>query len=92
MQAFAEREGVRPRTLLWWRWKLGSDARVHAQAGDRGAERHVPQFLEVVLPRAEPRPGDRSAIELIVGERRIAVSPGFDEATLLRVLAVLEGR
>jgi len=49
----------------------------------------VPPFAEVhVTP---PRSVETVAIEVVLpGERRVRVYPGFDEATLARVLAVVE--
>ena len=42
-------------------------------------------------PESSTRPGPGRPIEIILGcGRRIAVPPGFDAATLLQVLAVLE--
>jgi hypothetical protein len=44
-------------------------------------------FAEVVVES----PGGEAALEVVVGHgRRVRVHPGFDEATLARVVAVLE--
>jgi hypothetical protein len=50
--------------------------------------------VEVVLP---PESAEQQApvqegatIELLIGKRRVLVRPGFDEASLRRVLAVVE--
>jgi hypothetical protein len=53
----------------------------------------VPSFVEVVLREtAEPRAmaPEVSALEVLVGTRRVLVRPGFDAQSLRQVLAVLE--
>ena len=68
--------------------------RVRAQAHHEPAPREDPQatsFLPVHL--AEPITATGSGVEVVLGSgRRIAVSPGFDRQTLLRVIAVFEDR
>jgi hypothetical protein len=84
--SFADREGVKPERLRWWRWHLGF--------GPRGKRSSAPpQFVEVVLPGvAEERrvAPEGSELELIIGTRRVLVRPGFDAQSLRQVLAVLE--
>lgn len=83
---FAAREGVRPERLRWWRWHLGFGPRAKRSSAP-------PQFVEVVLAgvaeqKAAAREG--SELEVLIGERRVLVRPGFDEQSLRRLLAVLE--
>jgi transposase len=84
--SFAEREGVTPERLRWWRWQLG--------LGPGGKKRGPgPSFVEVVLPEtAGPRAmvPEGAALEVLVGPRRVLVRPGFDAQSLRQVLAVLE--
>ncbi len=48
------------------------------------------RFLPVAI-RVDPEPVAAAALELVLsGERRLRVPPGFDAATLRRLLAVLE--
>lgn len=84
--SFAAREGVAPERLRWWRWQLGLGPRAQ-----RAAE--TPRFVEVVLEgRSEPPVSARAEaeLELVIGQRRVLVRPGFDAESLRRVLAVLE--
>ena len=56
----------------------------------RATER--PAFVPVQVV-ADPPPPQASALELVLPDgRAVRVSPGFDAATLRRLLAVLEGR
>lgn len=85
--SFAAREGVKPERLGWWRWHLGLGP------GARRRAAPVPQFVEVVLPEAAEQQAvvqEGAAIEVLLGQRRVLVRPGFDEQSLRRVLAVLE--
>ena len=84
--SFATREGVSPERLRWWRWQLGLGPRAQ-----RAAE--APRCVEVVLEsRSEPLELARAGaeLELVIGQRRVLVRPGFDAESLRRVLAVLE--
>ncbi len=84
--SFAAREGVKPQQLLWWRWHLG----LGPGARRAGAP---PQFVEVVLAGTAEQSAPVQAgadIELVLGQRRVLVRPGFDAESLRRVVAVLE--
>jgi transposase len=84
--SFAAREGVKPEQLRWWRWRLGLGP------GARKAPAQ-PSFVEVVLPseaEVQPPAQEGADIELLIGQRRVLVRPGFDAQSLRRVLAVLE--
>lgn len=83
---FCERRKVLPRTLIWWRWRLGKAA----VPGSTKTKR--PEFVEVAVV-APPVSGPEShpvAIEL-PGDVVIRVEREFDEETLRRVVAVLVG-
>jgi hypothetical protein len=71
---------VNPATLSWWKWKLG-DERAAGEETDAGA------FVEITA-----MVGHGERITLGVGGIDVRIPDGFDEDTLGRVLAVLEGR
>jgi len=77
---FARREGIKAKQLYWWRWRLRS-------SGELLAPRE-PEFLPVrVVGSPAPLPGTPIEIALPNG-RLVRVVPGFDPATLERVLAI----
>jgi hypothetical protein len=80
---FAEREGLKAKTLWWWSWRLEREREAPAR----------PAFVEVVSTAAAAGGSAGSnALEVMVGDARVAVPVGFDEATLRRLLRVVEGR
>lgn len=88
---FAAREGVNPRTLTFWKWKLGHARRASDQPGDPGGDGRV-GFVEV-LRAATPAASSAPAVELVLpAGYRIRVAAGFDDATLRALLDVLEAR
>lgn len=87
-KTFAEREGVSPETLRWWRWKLGGTTR------SEPATQHA-AFVEVVpeLVADDAARSDDAALELVLGTGvRVVVPAGFDAISLQRLLAILGGR
>lgn len=96
---FAAREGLRPSTLAYWRWRLKAESKAElratfaggAEAGPRKRARSSSssraEFMAVELVTASAR-GDE--VEIIVdGALRVRVAPGFDEATLRSVVGIL---
>jgi transcriptional regulator with XRE-family HTH domain len=78
-RAFAEQTGINVGTLRHWAWQLAHERR---EPEDR------PAFVEVIAQRSAD-----AGIEIAVRDGiRICVPGGFDEATLRRVVAVLESR
>ena len=83
--------------LMWWRWKLGlgpRSGRSKAKSPVRTSSSSSPSFVELVMPVSSVSSSDTEAaapIEVVVGQRRVLVRPGFDPESLRRVLAVLEG-
>jgi hypothetical protein len=76
---FAANEGVREGTLRHWAWRLGQDEQ-------RAVE---PAFVEVVVPHQT----SGSGVEIVLRSgMRVRVEREFDEATLSRVIAIVEGR
>jgi len=89
---FGAREGVRPKSLTWWSWRLSKEA---AKDESLAPETGFPAFLPVHVVERECAP--KSAIspdrhvDILIDERNtVRVLPGFDEQTLRRVLDVLE--
>ncbi len=79
--AFAAREGLAAKSLVWWRWKLRS---MPAAAAPE------PRFVPVrVVDSAAGRSATNAAIEIALPNGRVVrVSPGFDPAALEQVLAI----
>jgi transposase len=81
---FAEREGVNPRRLVWWRWKL--------RAAPPPATPEV-RFLPVhVVDSASGPSGAGVALEVVLPNGRVVrVAPGFNPAMLESVLSIASG-
>lgn len=94
-ERFARQEGVNPRTLAFWRWKLG--------LGGRGWRTRAPatpttaspmDFVELVPTRPAP-PADESgaSVELVLpAGYRVRLEGGCHRGTLTALLDVLEAR
>jgi hypothetical protein len=81
VEEFAARERVTKQQLMWWRWRLSRD-------GDAPA-RCLP-FVELkTMEEAKESPPLEVALRSGV---IIRVVDGFDAATLLRVVELLDGR
>ena len=94
-ERFAGREGINPRTLTFWKWKLGRLA-TDGPASDRpraAREEGMVGFVEVLRAAAAPA-SPVPAFEVVVRPDgyRIGVALGFDGATLRALLDVLEER
>lgn len=90
---FAAREDINPRTLTFWKWKLGH---VHARTASDGPRDQrgdgTVGFVEVLRAATTPA-APVSAFEVALpGGYRIGVAPGFDGSALRALLDVLEGR
>ena len=80
LEAVARRHGVRPRTLVWWRWKLGR--------GPRPAARKA-RLLPVVVRRPTVVVERAVLIELAVHDVAVRMQTGTDVqyiAALVRAL------
>lgn len=75
---FARREGIKPKQLSWWRWRLRT-------SDERTA---TPEFLPVRVVSAAPQPATTPIEIALPNGRLIRVRSGFDPATLERVLAI----
>jgi transposase len=75
----ARRHGVQPRTLTWWRWKLGTLPRVEAR------------FLPVVI-KQPVRPVDPRDIELCIRDVTIRIGSDTDVSYVAALVDALRGR
>lgn len=80
---FCDRHGLCEQSFYRWRRVLAE--RDRTQQPDPAAP---PRFVAVAI---QPRGPDGRIEVLLVSGQRVAVSPGFDPATLAQVVAVLEG-
>ncbi|HEV3263407.1 MAG TPA: transposase [Gemmataceae bacterium] len=83
VRAFCDQHGLSEPTFYAWRRNLA----------ERDAE--AVQFVPVEVVADPPAParaeGSPAGLELVLGEgRRLRIGPGFDAATLERLLALLE--
>ncbi|MCK6537534.1 MAG: transposase [Polyangiaceae bacterium] len=80
VEAVARRHGVRPRTLIWWRWRLGQ--------GPRRSGRKA-QLLPVVV-RGAPVTFERPAlVELAVRDVALRLETGTDVDYIATLVAAL---
>ena len=77
---YGARAGVNPRTLVYWKWRLGRERR-----GVAAASTDLARFIEVQAVR------DTGFEVELAGGRRVRVPSSFDAAALRRLLDVLEG-
>ena len=95
---FAKELGINPRTLIYWKWRFGSEARKKAR---RPAKATV-QFLELtpaqIAPATTAAPvvpasvlAPTAPLEVVVRNAlRIRVPADFDAGTLRRLVSALE--
>jgi transposase-like protein len=83
---FAASHGINPRTLTYWKWRLGREA-ASRQAESTASE--PAQFVEVTPPSSWWRASER--IEVVVDDEVVVRVPNdFEAETLRRVLVVLD--
>jgi len=75
--AYAAKARINPRTLMWWKSRLGTAA---------------PAFVEVTAQVAAAIEPEAGVLELIVGRALVRVRGRVDADVLARVLDVLEAR
>ena len=90
---FAAKTGINARSLSWWRWRLNA---AKAQKGTCSSERAM-QIASSPLPPLSfiemTTAVTRDPLEIVFPSAlRIRVPVGFDDATLARVVDLLERR
>ncbi|HTS53589.1 MAG TPA: hypothetical protein VMH26_09980 [Burkholderiales bacterium] len=87
IRTFAAREGLRPGSLSFWKWKLAQQRR----NGRAGARPVAPlQFVELTT-REAPKPAPTCGFEVVLSSGRVVrLAGGFDAAELARLVGVLE--
>ena len=80
-QAYCAREGLRPSTFGWWRWRLSAS---RPSADPRPP---APRLVAVRLRQSAVASGFELAL---TGERRLHIPSDFDETALTRLLRVLQ--
>lgn len=93
---FAAETGINSSTLSYWRWKLAAKDAGRKPPGKPAAARTArkrrlrtktrevtPRFVEVPVATVATA---SAALELLLGDVRVRVPEGFDEATLTRVV------
>jgi hypothetical protein len=93
---FAAETGLNPSTLSYWRWKLATKDASRKPASKVSAARTArKRSPKAKVPEATPRfvevpvatvAAASAALELLLGDVRVRVPEGFDEATLTRVV------
>jgi len=85
---FAAELGVNERTLTYWKWRFGKEAR-ESERRERTPKASKPTFVEV--RPSEPVRKDRSRIEVVLdGGVVVRVPDDFESETLQRVVAALK--
>ena len=69
VEAVAKRHGVRPKTLLWWKWQLGRTGRAAAEPA---------RWLPVVVRDAASTPRVDSLVVLAVAGCEVRITVGTD--------------
>lgn len=89
---YAAELGVNARTLVYWKWRLGKEAR---ESGERArpSARAAIEPLKLVELTSPVLGTSASRIEIALGDGVVVRVPdGFETETLRRVLDVVEGR
>lgn len=83
---FAAELGVNPRTLTYWKWRLGSESKKRTQvSAPTVAMAPQPTFVEVT----PPSPEQHEPFELVVGGLIVRVPCVFDAEALKRLIAAV---
>jgi transposase-like protein len=85
VREFCQQHGISESNFYAWRRVLRERGLIDEQA--QPAEAATPAFVKLTLA-AEPTAA--SAVELVLGQRVLRVRPGFDAATLLELVRLLE--
>jgi hypothetical protein len=95
---FAAELDVSAKSLMFWKWKLRQDKPapiaqdVEGRKRDKTLGRTSPASFQQLVPASVASPTG-TALELVFRDgMAVRVAPGFDEPTLMRLLALLGGR
>jgi transposase len=94
---FAGEIGVSAQSLTFWRWKLRRDGSAGENREAAPARRRrstaasTPTFMQLV-PTSLQASGSSMLEVILANGLAVRVSPQFDEATLVRLVALLGGR
>jgi transposase len=97
--AFAAQEGVKEKTLRWWAWRLEREGVIggvpSAASAERARRGSIPAG-EISFVQLTPAPAasatDSQPLEVMLSNGRVLRVPAnFDSASLLRVVAALDG-
>jgi hypothetical protein len=84
---FAAEWGINPRTLTYWKWRLGKE---RAAVLGAGTERTPAEFVEVTPPASTWWTSGSERIEIVIDDRVVVRVPeAFDAETLRRVVDAL---
>jgi hypothetical protein len=103
---FAAEMGLNPRTLSYWKWRLGREARsgsasAQPRSGSRSRQRSLPpssrpiEVVEVASRATEqPAAARETGFELQTGDGRwrLRVPANFDPQELGRLMTLMEGK
>jgi transposase-like protein len=86
---FAAELGVNPRTLTYWKWRLGKEASEGKELAAPARARRAPRFVEV-KPEVTTLCSTSERIEVLLSNGLVVRVPvEFEPATLRRVVAAL---
>lgn len=89
VRRFAEREGLNPGSLSFWKWKIRQIGR--RQSEQAGVEHAAPLRLVELRTKAAPASAGHPSFEVVLSSgRSVRVPGGFDAAELARLVGVLE--
>lgn len=91
---FASARGITESSLRWWKGELSRRTRKLAprrSPGPHGRERSRPVALARVVREGEAPPTS-GLLELMLGDVRVAVAPGFDAELLREIVRALRVR
>ena len=83
-EGFCRRRGIRPRTLSWWKWKLGSSP--HRSAPDAAI-----RLLRVAVSPERGRTV-ASGVVIDVADLRVHVEVGTDVAYVIALVEAIRSR
>lgn len=93
---FAAEANINARSLAWWRWHLASEQTTAKRGSRSSARARSTEMTTTISPLTFIEMGATETIEglevVLRSSVRIKVRPGFDSATLVRLLDVLEQR